>query len=136
MFGHLPEFFIIMVIALIVFGPEKLPEVAANAGRWVREAREVLDSAMNPETHDHHDVDDFSTYYYESLARSGEEGVETTEHTDLEYEEPTSEHADTESFPDVAEPLPHSGTAHGLYEQGPAEEIQPEKLDHENIQKG
>ncbi len=71
MFGHLPEFFIILVIALLVFGPERLPEVAHSAGKMVRELRQALDVGMNPR-----DVEvptDFSTYYYESMQRTGEE---------------------------------------------------------------
>lgn len=71
MFGHMPELLIILVIALIVFGPEKLPEVAANAGKMVREVRSVVHEAMNPD--DYKIPDDFSTYFHESLARSGEE---------------------------------------------------------------
>lgn len=70
MFGHLPELVIIVVIGLIVFGPEKLPEVAANAGRMMREVRQAMDTALNPDEHE--EPDDFSAYYYESLARSGE----------------------------------------------------------------
>lgn len=71
MIGHLGELAIIVGIALIVFGPEKLPEVAATAGKMVREFREIMDTAMNPQ--DTEVPEDFSTYYYESLARSGEE---------------------------------------------------------------
>lgn len=74
MFGHLPELIIIMVIALIVFGPEKLPEAAATAGKMLREVRQALDGAMNPQ--EEPPPDEFSTYYYESLARSGEAGPE------------------------------------------------------------
>lgn len=76
MFGHLPELVIIMVIALIVFGPEKLPEAAASAGKMIREVRQALDGAMNPA--EEPPSDEFSTYYYESLARSGEAGAEST----------------------------------------------------------
>lgn len=76
MFGHFPELVIILVIALIVFGPEKLPEAAANAGKMVRELRSIMDTAMNPE---HEVPDDFSSYYYESLARAGEEVPESYE---------------------------------------------------------
>jgi TatA/E family protein of Tat protein translocase len=72
MLGHFPELLIILAIGLIVFGPEKLPEVAANAGKMIRELREMVDTAMNPEDHRVPD-DDFSDYYYESLARSGED---------------------------------------------------------------
>jgi TatA/E family protein of Tat protein translocase len=71
MFGHMPELLIILVIALIVFGPEKLPEVAANAGKMVREVRSMMHEAMNPD--DYKIPDDFSSYFHESLARSGEE---------------------------------------------------------------
>jgi sec-independent protein translocase protein TatB len=71
MFGHLPEFFIVVVLALIVFGPEKFPEVAAQAGKMIREVRETMDTALNP--HEVEVADDFDTYYYESLARSGDE---------------------------------------------------------------
>lgn len=35
----LPELILVMVLALIVFGPERLPELAAQLGRLVREAR-------------------------------------------------------------------------------------------------
>lgn len=71
MFGHFPELIIVIVIALIVFGPEKLPETAANMGKMVREFRSIVDTAMNPV--EEQIPDDFSSYYYESLARAGEE---------------------------------------------------------------
>lgn len=90
MFGHIPELIIILVLALIVFGPEKLPEVAHNAGKMMRELREVMDSAMNPV-----DVgvpDDFEAYYHESLARSGEEPPSLEDEDDVAryeyFEEP------------------------------------------------
>jgi Tat protein translocase TatB subunit len=79
-FGHFPELIIILVIALIVFGPEKLPEVAANAGKMVRELREVMNTAMNPIEEEI--PDDFSSYYYESLARAGEDVPESYEPPD------------------------------------------------------
>ena len=35
----LPELLVILVLALIVVGPNRLPEVAANLARFVRAAR-------------------------------------------------------------------------------------------------
>ena len=49
MFGHLPELAIVLLIALIFFGPEKLPEVAASAGKMIREVRQAMDTALRPE---------------------------------------------------------------------------------------
>lgn len=49
MFGlSLPEIFIILVVALLVIGPDKLPEVARGLGKGMRQvqrlANEVRDS--------------------------------------------------------------------------------------------
>jgi TatA/E family protein of Tat protein translocase len=43
MFGTLggPELFLILVIALIVFGPKKLPEIGKNMGRMLGEFRKA-----------------------------------------------------------------------------------------------
>src|SRR5687768_501327 len=35
------EMFLIAVVALIVFGPGRLPEVAGQVGRWVRDFRRM-----------------------------------------------------------------------------------------------
>jgi|SRR5579872_5196511 len=87
MFGHWAELGLVLLIALIVFGPERLPEVAHNVGKFVRDMRESFDAAMN--TEDHEAPDDFSQYYYESLARSGEAPV--VEELDTEGEESEEE---------------------------------------------
>jgi TatA/E family protein of Tat protein translocase len=81
MFGHLPELLIILVIGLIVFGPEKLPEVAGTVGKTLRELRQTIDDALHPQEPDQ----DFSRYYYESLARAGESVP--TEEADAEHQE-------------------------------------------------
>jgi sec-independent protein translocase protein TatA len=45
MFGNIgfPELLIIMVIALLIFGPKKLPEVGKSIGKAVREFRRTSD---------------------------------------------------------------------------------------------
>ncbi|MGH3444762.1 MAG: sec-independent translocase [Nocardioidaceae bacterium] len=48
MFGvGLPELAVIVVVAIIVFGPDRLPEFARQAGRMVRQVKRFADSARN-----------------------------------------------------------------------------------------
>lgn len=80
MFGHPLELIIVLVLALIFFGPEKLPEVASSAGKFVRELRQAFEAAANPEEETL--PDDFSTYYYDSKARSGDSDVQVEDMPD------------------------------------------------------
>lgn len=41
----LPELMVLAVVAVFVFGPDRLPEVARQAGRFVRTARQMIDNA-------------------------------------------------------------------------------------------
>lgn len=46
MFGiNFWEFSLLLLVALAVFGPDKLPDVARQAGRFIRTARRMLDNA-------------------------------------------------------------------------------------------
>jgi len=40
-FSHAPELLVLFIIAFMVFGPEKLPELARGAGRGLREFRRM-----------------------------------------------------------------------------------------------
>jgi sec-independent protein translocase protein TatB len=42
----LPELAVIVVVALIVFGPDRLPEFARQAGRFVRQLRNLAQNAQ------------------------------------------------------------------------------------------
>ncbi|WP_445258259.1 sec-independent translocase [Nocardioides aurantiacus] len=47
MFGvGLPEFALIALVAVIVFGPDRLPELARQAGRFVRQVRNLANNAQ------------------------------------------------------------------------------------------
>ena len=48
------EIAVILVIALLVLGPQRLPETARALGRGMRELRDSL-SGENDEEHDHED---------------------------------------------------------------------------------
>jgi Tat protein translocase TatB subunit len=57
-----PELLVIVVVALLVFGPNRLPELARNVGKAVGEVRRVADGfqaevarATKPVADDSHD---------------------------------------------------------------------------------
>ncbi len=48
MFGiGVPEFMVILVVALLAFGPDRLPDFARQAGRMVRQVRKFAHSARD-----------------------------------------------------------------------------------------
>ncbi|MEI6043823.1 MAG: Sec-independent protein translocase protein TatB [Chloroflexota bacterium] len=42
-----PEILLIMVVALVIFGPDKLPEIAREAGKMVRQFRKMTSEATS-----------------------------------------------------------------------------------------
>jgi sec-independent protein translocase protein TatB len=48
MFGiGLPELMVILVVAVVVFGPDRLPDLARQAGRFVRQMRTLARTAQD-----------------------------------------------------------------------------------------
>ncbi|MDH2415140.1 sec-independent translocase [Nocardioides sp. CER19] len=48
MFGiGLPELAVIVIVAIFVFGPERLPDFARQAGRFIRRAKQFADGARD-----------------------------------------------------------------------------------------
>jgi sec-independent protein translocase protein TatA len=52
------ELLVILVIALIVLGPKKLPEAARSVGRGMRELRESLRGATEPDPYEDYESDE------------------------------------------------------------------------------
>lgn len=53
MFGlGFPELIVILVVALLIFGPGKLPEIGSALGRGIRDFRKALESKGNDEPAD------------------------------------------------------------------------------------
>ena len=49
MFGtHIPELVIILVIALLIFGPKKLPEMGSSIGKSIKEFRKGMSELSQP----------------------------------------------------------------------------------------
>ena len=49
MFGfHAPELIIILVIALLIFGPKKLPEMGSSIGKSIKEFRKGMSEITHP----------------------------------------------------------------------------------------
>lgn len=42
-----PEIAVILVVALVVFGPDRLPEMARQAGQLIRTVRQMAENAKN-----------------------------------------------------------------------------------------
>ena len=42
-----PEIFVVGVVAMLVFGPDKLPDFARQAGKFVRTARRMVENAKD-----------------------------------------------------------------------------------------
>jgi sec-independent protein translocase protein TatA len=40
--GHIPELILILLLALVVFGPKRLPEIAGSLGKGIRDFRQSV----------------------------------------------------------------------------------------------
>lgn len=53
MFGlHMPELIIVLVVALLIFGPKKLPEMGSAIGKSIKEFRKGVNEISTPKNGD------------------------------------------------------------------------------------
>jgi sec-independent protein translocase protein TatA len=45
--GHFPELIIVLIIALVVFGPKRLPELGSSLGKGIREFRKATNELQD-----------------------------------------------------------------------------------------
>jgi sec-independent protein translocase protein TatA len=46
-FGHIPELVMVLILALIIFGPKRLPEVGEGLGKSLREFRKATSGVQD-----------------------------------------------------------------------------------------
>jgi sec-independent protein translocase protein TatA len=76
---HAPELIIILVIALLIFGPKKLPEMGSSIGKSIKEFRKGMSEITHPKEEE--DVKPFTPTYSaierESMTRQANAGFES-----------------------------------------------------------
>jgi TatA/E family protein of Tat protein translocase len=104
----LPELLIIVAIALIVFGPNKLPELAKAFGKAMREfkkATEEVKESFEAQTKDLEELKSTLAEGKENFLAHLEEGIsETTDETSASSEATTETLADSEASVSIETP--------------------------------
>lgn len=70
MFGfHAPELIIILVIALLIFGPKKLPEMGSSIGRSIKEFRKGMSEISQPKEEEEEEEEDVKPVKAKAIER-------------------------------------------------------------------
>jgi sec-independent protein translocase protein TatA len=62
---HMPELIIILVVALLIFGPKKLPEMGSSIGKSIKEFRKGMNDLSHPK--DEHENEDPKKPDYDAI---------------------------------------------------------------------
>jgi len=127
----LPELLIIVAIALIVFGPNKLPELAKSFGRAMREFRKATEDvkqSFEAETKDLEALKD--TLAQENLLTDLAEEITTS--TEPAPTTPPSEEGSVTSEATTEATVPHEDA---ISPEGPSEQIVPTPTEETEIGK-
>jgi sec-independent protein translocase protein TatA len=85
----MPELIIILVIALIVFGPQKLPDLARSLGKGLAELRRATDDFKNSIEEEARMQEEKEAQAKEEEARKAAEGKEGENHEAPEGPKPS-----------------------------------------------
>jgi sec-independent protein translocase protein TatA len=78
MFGfHAPELIIILVIALLIFGPKKLPEMGSSIGKSIKEFRKGMSEITHPKEEEDVKPFTYSAIERESMTRQANASFES-----------------------------------------------------------
>jgi sec-independent protein translocase protein TatA len=100
MFGfHAPELIIILVVALLIFGPKRLPEMGSGVGKFIKEFRKGLNEISNPKEETDHELKSSNLEAIDREIASKKASYESQQNTDAEAVSRTtsSEASGTES---------------------------------------
>ena len=85
MFGfHAPELIIILVVALLIFGPKRLTEMGAGVGRFIKEFRKGVNEISNPKEEKEDELKSPNLEAIESENASKKASYENQKNTDAE----------------------------------------------------
>ncbi len=116
----LPELLIIVAIALIVFGPNKLPELAKAFGRAMREFKKATEEVKESFEAETKDLEEFKhTLTDETLLADLAEQISPPE--------PAAEETSAQPEPSVTAETPHLEEASAQTEEEKAEEKKKEE---------
>ncbi len=127
-----PELLIIVAIALIVFGPNKLPELARAFGKAMREFKKATEEVKESFEAETRDIEELKSTFREErekfLAGLTESASETPEETSIPSEATTGRVAENEASAPAGAPVAEGGST-------PGQEVKIEKEEKEEPEK-
>ena len=116
-----PELLIIVAIALIVFGPNKLPELARAFGKAMREFKKATEEVKESFEAETKGLDELKSTFAEErekfLAGLTEEASETTGETPISSETTGERMAESEAPAPAEAPASEAASSHGQEEK-------------------
>lgn len=118
MFGfHGPELIIILVVALLIFGPKKLPEMGSAIGKSLKEFRKGMNEISAPKDSFEDDNLAITSREINKLVSAQQATLQPQTTMPTEVVQPTTLHTEP-----LAEHSPETSTEH-LVEEHPAEHV-------------